>query len=255
MNKPVRVLCLLLFVFTVAGFAQAGEFNGFYVGVNAGGASGTSDVTTTTIFSPTGYFASTSPGAIAIAGKNQLNPSSFTAGGQIGYNFQTGHLVIGGEADMGHMQLSELRSKSGIYPCCVTTGFTVAQSISTHYLLTIRPRVGVAFGRVLFYGTGGVAVTNAEYKELFTDTFATARESARVRGDRSSWIAGGGVEFRVMHHWSVKGEFLHADFNNFRTTSTNMTAFTPPIPFPSNIWSHNSTLTANIGRMGINFRF
>jgi outer membrane immunogenic protein len=255
MKKRLGEFCLLLFLFAVVGSAQAGDFNGFYVGVNVGGASGTSDVTTTTTFSPTGYFATTSPGAIAIAGENQLNPSSFTGGGQIGYNFQAHHLVIGAEADLGHMQLSELRSKSGTYPCCAPTGFTVFQSISTHYLLTIRPRIGFAFGRLLLYGTGGVAVTNAEYKELFTDTFATARESARVRQDRSSWIAGGGAEFRVAHHWSVKGEFLHADFNDFRTTSTNLTAFTPPIPFRSNIWSHHATLTANIGRMGINFRF
>jgi len=255
MSNFLGRVCLFVFLCTVAGSAFAGDFSGFYVGVNAGGASGTSDVTTTTIFSPTGYFAASSVPAIAIAGKNQLNPGSFTGGGQIGYNFQTGHLVIGGEADMGHMQLNELRSKSGIYPCCAPTGFTVAQSISTHYLLTVRPRVGVAFGRLLFYFTGGVAVTNAEYKTLFTDTFATARESATVRADRSSWIVGGGAEFRVTHHWSIKGEFLHTDFNNFRTTSTNLTAFTPPIPFPSNIWSHNATLTANIGRAGINFRF
>ena len=72
MSNFLGRVCLFVFLCTVAGSAFAGDFSGFYVGVNAGGASGTSDVTTTTIFSPTGYFAASSVPAIAIAGKKMV---------------------------------------------------------------------------------------------------------------------------------------------------------------------------------------
>ncbi len=255
MKRPWAVVCLVILTLAVANSAQASDFGGVYVGVNLGGASGGSNATTTTIFSPTGYFNKTSPPAIAIAGAQKLSPSSAVGGGQAGGNFQIGPFVLGGEIDFGHMQLSEQQRKSGIYPCCPPTGFTVTQSVRTDWLFTARPRVGVAFHRVLFYGTGGLAVTNFDYKARFDDTFATATENGRVNENRNGWIAGGGVEFRIVHHWSVKGEVLHADFGSVTTTSTNLMAFTPPIAFPTNVWTHHTSLKTTIGRMGINFRF
>jgi outer membrane immunogenic protein len=254
MNRPLAAICVIIFALVAVGSAKAGDFSGFYVGANLGGASGTSNAKTTTIFSPTGYFATTSPGAIA--GAQQLTPSSFTGGGQAGYNFQISHIVLGAEVDFGHMQLSQSTMKSGIYPCCVTTGFTVTQSVRTDWLFTARPRLGVAFGRVMFYGTGGLAVTDLDYKARFADTFATATENGGVNENRTGWIAGGGAEFRLTHHWSIKGEFLHSDFGGVTNTSTNLFAtLGTPIAFPTNIWTHRANLTTNIGRLGINFRF
>ncbi|HTC92792.1 MAG TPA: outer membrane beta-barrel protein [Terriglobales bacterium] len=255
MSRPLAVIFVLIFALVAMGTAQSGNFTGFYVGVNLGGASGTSDAKTTTIFSPTGYFAMTSPGAIAIAGRQQLTPTSFTGGGQAGFNFQISHIVLGAEADFGHMQLSQSMQKSGTYPCCAPTGFTVTQSVRTDWLFTARPRLGVAFGPVMFYGTGGLAVTDFNYKARFDDTFATATENGGVNENRTGWIAGGGAEFRITHRWSVKGEFLRADFGGVRNTSTNLMAFSPPIAYPTNVWTHRANLTTNIGRVGINFHF
>ena len=53
---------------TAAGSAQSADFKGFYLGANVGGANGNSDAQTTTVFSPTGYFAASSVPAIATAG-------------------------------------------------------------------------------------------------------------------------------------------------------------------------------------------
>ena len=254
--RSLAVISVMLFALAAMGAAQS-NFTGFYVGANLGGASGTSNAKTTTIFSPTGYFAMTSPGAIAIAGAQTLHPSSAVGGGQAGFNFQISHIVLGAEVDFGHMQLSRSTMKSGIYPCCITTGFTVTQSVRTDWLFTARPRLGVAFGRVMVYGTGGIAVTDFNYKAQFADTFATATENGGVNENRTGWIGGGGAEFRLTHHWSVKGEYLHADFGGVRTTSTNLFATFggTPVAFPTNIWTHRANLTTNIGRVGVNFRF
>jgi len=121
--------------------------------------------------------------------------------------------------------------------------------------MTARPRVGVAFGHALFYGTAGGAFTNVKYTALFTDTFATAHESASLDDKRAGWVVGAGGEFAITHHLSFKGEYLYSGFGTSTVTSNNLTAFTPPIAFPTNIFTHTVSLHAKIARAGINFRF
>jgi outer membrane immunogenic protein len=249
------VLCAL-------GSAKAADdFKGFYVGANAGGAFGRFDVDTSPIFSPTGYFAATSTPAITAASAQKIKPNGFTAGGQAGYNWQWGDVVFGLEWDFGKMDLSGSATTGPIqYPCCPPTptspnNFTVTQTAETSWVMTARPRVGVVFGPALFYGTAGGAVTNVKYTALFTDTFATAHESASLDDKRAGWVAGAGAEFSLSHHLSVKGEYLYSGFGTSTVTSTNLTAFTPPIAFPTNIFTHTVSLHAKIARAGINFRF
>jgi outer membrane immunogenic protein len=52
----------------------------------------------------------------------------------------------------------------------------------------------------------------------------------------------------------VKAEYLHVDFGSIPTTSTNLTAFTPPIAFPTNVFTHSVHLTDDIVRLGLNYR-
>jgi outer membrane immunogenic protein len=255
LNRFLARTCLLVFALAAFGSANAQDFQGIYVGAYAGGNPSHSDAHTFTVFSPTGYFATTSPPAIATVGNQKIDPSGFSGGGTFGFNLQHHAFVYGAEMDFGSMSMSSSATGTATYPCCAPTAFTVTQTVSTDWLFTGRGRIGVAVSKVLFYGTGGLAATNLNYKALFTDTFATAHENASIEQKRKGWIAGGGVELRLTKHWSVKGEFLHADFGQEQVTSTNLTAFTPPIPFPSNIFTHNADLTSNIFRGGLNFRF
>jgi outer membrane immunogenic protein len=153
------------------------------------------------------------------------------------------------------MDLSGSTTVTQTYPCCAPTAFTVTQTAETSWLMTARPRVGVVFGHALFYGTAGGAVTNVKYTALFTDTFATAHESASLDDKRAGWVAGAGAEFAVTHHLSFKGEYLYSGFGTSTVTSNNLTAFTPPIAFPTNVFTHTVSLHAKIARAGINFRF
>ncbi len=247
----------MVLVLAAASFGQSGQsWKGFYVGANVGGVKSNSDAFTYTAFSPTGYFATTSIPAIAAVGAPQrLDPSGFTGGGQFGYNFQGGHWVLGFEADFGGMSLDSTKTGSATYPCCAPTAFTVTQSVNTSWLITARPRLGITHGPVMLYGTGGLAVTNVNYQAVFTDTFATAHENGGVKELRTGFTGGGGVEFQVGRRWSVKGEYLYANFGQVATTSTNLTAFTPAIPFPTNIFVHKDDLSANMFRFGFNYRF
>jgi outer membrane immunogenic protein len=257
MNRFLAASFLLLCVFSASVSAQTADWKGFYIGGNAGGVKGSTDAFTSTVFSPTGYFALSSVPAIAAVGKQKLSPRGFTGGGQIGYNFQAGHFVLGFEGDFGAMHVNDNFVGTATYPCCAPTNFTVKQSVSTDWLFTARPRLGVAAGPVLVYGTFGLAMTNLNYQALFIDTFAAAHENGGVDEIRTGWIAGGGVEFKLGSggHWSMKNEYLLADFGQVKTTSTNLTAFTPPIAFPTNVFTHQADLQQHIFRTGINFRF
>ena len=257
MNRFFKGTCALAFVLFALGSAKAADedFKGFYVGANVGGAFGRPKVDTSPSFSPTGYFAFTSVGAIASASNQTIDTNGFTAGGTAGYNFQFESVVFGLEADYGAMNLSGSTSVTGVYPCCARTSFTVTQTAKTSWVLTLRPRVGVVFGRFLLYGTAGAAFTNVKYTALFTDTFAAAHESAAIDETRPGWVAGGGGEYHLSHHLSIKGEYLWTDFGVASIPTSNLTAFTPPIAFQSNIFTHTVNMRAALLRTGINFRF
>jgi outer membrane immunogenic protein len=230
-------------------------WTGFYVGANVGGAWGSSDFTTKTVFSPTGYFATTSVPAIATIGAQSNDSSSFIGGGQLGYNWQSGVLLFGIETDFNFLGLKDSRSGTTTYPCCAPTAFTIQSSTKADWLYTLRPRIGIVSGHWMLYATGGLAVTNLRSSFLFTDTFATAHESASFDSTRAGWTIGGGGEMLLSGNWSVKLEYLFVDFGNGSTTSTNLTAFTPSIAFPTNVFTHNADLQAQIVRAGINYKF
>lgn len=232
------------------------DWTGFYVGLNAGGAWSQSNPTTTTVFSPTGYFATTSTPAIGIVGNQNINRSSFTGGLTGGYNWQVSSAVVGIEADFNYFGVKGSATGTALYPCCAPTTFTVSTSESADWLATVRGRIGfLATPAFLLYGTGGLAVANVRASYLFTDTFATANESAAISTTRYGWTAGVGGEYALMNGWSIKAEYLYVDLGRATTTSTNLTAFTPAIAFPTNVYTHTVNLTSNIGRVGINYKF
>lgn len=255
MNRLLGGACVVVFALLAAAPAHADDFKGLYAGLTIGGVSNTANASTTTVFSPTGYFAASSVPAIATAGAQKLSPSGFTFGGQLGFNLQHHAFVLGLETDLGSMNVSAQKSTTMTYPCCAPTAFTVTQFVGTSYLFTLRPRVGFTAGPVLIYGTGGLALTNVDYSSLFTDTFATAHEGADKMSTQTGWAAGGGAEFKVKHHWSVKAEYLHTDFGSQSNTGTDLTAFTPRIAFPTNVFTHTASLTGNVYRFGFNYHF
>ena len=158
------------------------------------------------------------------------------------------------------MRLDASQTGTGVYPCCAPSTFTVSQRVGSSWLFTARPRIGWTHGPVLIYTTGGLALTTIHYREAFTDTFPTppstpATESAKFDTMKTGWTGGGGLEFKVARHWSVKGEYLYNAFGRVSKTSTNLTAFSAATTFPTNVFTHSTDLRAHIIRAGINYRF
>jgi outer membrane immunogenic protein len=197
-------------------------WTGGYLGVNAGWVRGSTDLS----WSPTTTGGPAFQSAFVAATTSGNTTTGFTAGGQIGYNWQTGNIVMGIEGDLNATDLSGSRRFLLTIP-----GFTldtVNQIFQSSWLATLRGRVGFTADRFLVYGTGGLALANVSTTDTyasitFGDTFTNS--SSQVR---AGWSAGGGVEYAFTGNWSGKLEYIHADLGTVSYTLLGTGGTTSP---------------------------
>jgi outer membrane immunogenic protein len=222
------------------------SWTGCYVGVNAGGAWGRSDRDAR--LSPTATAAN--PLAVQNAQIYRFEPTGFTGGGQIGCNYQTGNFVIGVEGDVDYLGLRSSRNVTLPFPNGGT--FSIADSMSTDWMATVRGRIGYAANNWLFYATGGLAVTELRFNHSYFDVFAVS-QIAGLSDTRYGWTAGAGVEVAIGGGpWSAKLEYLHADFGSASVTGQFIDATGVPLGLST---SHSVDLKTDIVRAGLNYRF
>jgi len=117
---------------------------------------------------------------------NPTEPYGASLGAQIGYNWQSGHLVLGGETDL---QLSG------------ADDVLAPWKFSNPWFGTARARVGYASNNMLFYGTAGLAYGSLEVE------MSGLQESKTHPG----WTIGAGVEVGLTPNWTAKVEYLYFD--------------------------------------------
>ena len=183
---------------------QAYNWTGFYIGANGGGGWGHS-----WWINATG-----------------VHLSGAQAGGTAGYNWQFGSAVVGLEGDLDWSNLKGT-STSALCPGGCTT--------SDNWLSTVRGRAGYAFGGVLPYVTGGLAVG---------DIHAATPGFAGASATNAGWTVGGGLEVALPGNWSAKAEYLHVDLGRFNCGTGCGVAPT------DNVSMHD-----NIVRAGLNYHF
>jgi opacity protein-like surface antigen len=225
------------------------NWTGFYAGVNAGGAFGSFDPITATI--PGSYFGPANSAAVNAAGVQRIDPAGFTGGAQIGYNWQVGRFVGGLEADFNYLHLNGAANSGAVpYPGIFGYQFVVSSYANSDWLFTLRPRIGFAADNWLFYGTGGLAVTNLRTDFVFTDQIfgsLNAVQSALVNTDKLGYAIGGGVEWGLTDQLSLKAEYLHVGFD--RTAAKQTGSNIPTQPF-----YQSADLSGDIVRVGLNYR-
>lgn len=234
--------------------ADTTDWSGFYVGATAGHANGSADVTTSPAYSGSGYFSSSSTPAITSAGQGQVDPSGFAGGLNFGYNWQWDSIVFGLEADWSALNADDDRSATDVYPCCSPSTFTVYEKTSADDLKTLRARIGYANDRSLFYFTAGWAQVDIEIDDAFTDDYDDAREFYSASHTQDDWIYGVGYEHDFGNNWSMKAEYLRANFDTVGGTSNNLTTDVNDT-WPSSVLTHTSDLDLSVLRVGVNYRF
>ena len=155
-------------------------------------------------------------------------------GGQAGYNWQTGNLVFGAEADFS---FSGMKETTGL----IRTTLTLATKID--WFGTARLRLGYAADRALFYVTGGLAYANVE--NSFLDV-GCGTPCVLVASDvKFGWTAGGGLEYAFAPNWSVRAEYLYVDLEKSKGISDRCS---PGCRFE---WENRF----HIARAALNYRF
>ena len=237
---------------------------GYYVGANGGYSWGRAPTDVSFLTPATGAPIAAAAGSI-LSGRAKLTGG--IAGGQGGYNWQFGNIVVGLEGDL------EWSSESGNsrFLCGATAtggvclpGTTALPAGATGTALTMRheldwfgsarARFGMAVTpSFLAYATGGLAVGHVKTSATLAGfTPAGAATSVVFLNDQTNagWVAGAGVEARIANtSWTWKAEYLYMDLGRFNN-AVNFTTATPAIGA-----RFNSRVSDNIARVGLNYKF
>ncbi|WP_026606008.1 outer membrane protein [Methylocapsa acidiphila] len=189
-----------------------------------------------------------------------LNNNGVIGGAHVGYNLQLGQWVLGLEGDVDGSSLSKTVNVSGWSPYYNSA---IGANVTTNLGIqgSIRGRVGVAWDRVLLYGTGGVAFggfsgnVNSAYGWAANGTIYSAynysgRDS--LSSTRVGWTVGGGLEYAVTNNWSVRAEYRYTDFGRYQTNLVNSFVF--PSSVYGNTWIQRH-VSENRVQVGFSYKF
>ena len=214
------------------------DWTGPYVGLNVGGTGSNTQVSpgSATTNQLTGVSAGAGPVTVppATFGTAQMDysKSSVTGGGQVGYNKQFGHLVLGLEGDMDAVSGRSGQFANYSLPATALTrssDVAIGHFTEPEWTSTVRGRVGYAMGRLLLYGTGGLALADVQqsaaygYRPIVRGTVATANPGVTY-GPYSNyssqddvltgWTVGAGAEWALNKQVSIGAEYRHSDYGN-----------------------------------------
>jgi outer membrane immunogenic protein len=208
------------------------SWTGCYLGIENGGGWGESRVHAASSARP------------ALAGLPITNPfdvGGALIGGTVGCNYQIANVVLGIEDDFSWT--NGRGSAHDVPPFNVRA----TNSIKEDWMDTLRGRVGLTWGRLLVYGTGGAAVANVGLS-VCTSLFCVSDSQTRI-----GWTAGLGGEWVVWadpaRTFTLKVEYLHANFG------TGLFINPPVIVGNSTVVSRNVSLTEDFVRAGVNWKF
>jgi outer membrane immunogenic protein len=174
------------------------DWSGFYIGANGGWGSTHKCWDAVT---PAGTFT---------AAEGCHDATGGTAGGQIGYRWQSGTWVFGVE---GQGNWADLK---GSNPSVAVAGVTNQSRLDAFGLFT--GQVGYAANNVLFYVKGGAAVTADRFRTFVTGTNVLNSTT----GDDTRWggTVGTGLEYGFAPSWSAAIEYDHLFMQDRTNTFT-----------------------------------
>lgn len=179
-----------------------------------------------------GAGAVTVPPATFLTAQMDYGASSWGAGGQVGFNRQMGHLVLGLEGDMDGVNGRASQFSSYALPATgLTTGAAVGIDRFTdpNWTASVHGRLGWASGKLLLFGTGGLALADVRQGAFYSyaptptaaaaaanpaGTFGPFANASAADTTLTGWTVGGGAEWRLSPALSIGAEYRHADYGH-----------------------------------------
>lgn len=149
-----------------------------------------------------------------------FDAAGFSGGILAGINFQNGPFVFGFEADANFRTGDETTMIAG-----------VPVTADSDWFATLRGRAGYVFDRYMIYGTGGLAVGEAEVSIPGVSTSDT----------KAGWTVGAGLEAALSDNFTLRGEYLYTDLGKVDGTLAGT-------PFSTEFDSHTV-------RAGVTYKF
>jgi outer membrane immunogenic protein len=229
-----------------AGRLMSVEWTGLYFGVNAGygWAQASSNIGFLGDFSG----GTTTPfggGATELSGTRLIgsgNMSGAIAGGQMGFNWQSGMVVFGAEVDAQWSGQQKTFSATCEDDCVAT------ETMKIKSIVTGRGRIGLAFDWLMPYVTAGAALVNAQ-NDLTVTVGGVTGNFPGLSSTTLGWTAGAGFEVALWSKWSAKLEYLYVSVNGL-----NSTVRIPGILGVGTAFESGDRRD-NIVRVGLNYRF
>jgi outer membrane immunogenic protein len=258
--RPLRpdrspVIARLLIAALLVGVAvqpalAGGLWEGPYIGLNAGYESGLNKIGVATGDGPW----TSSPANLAgqtltnLNGPDELDYGGVLGGLQVGYNFQSGHIVYGLEADADHFGATKQTTRGPFLNSLTGHSVLFQESIQPDWLITLRPRLGYADRRVFSFVTGGLAVGHQIFSDSRPLTTGVPGYPAELGKMQIGWSLGAGIEWALSRSLSFRADYLHAEFGRAKTTGFGGTNNAFGIDY-------NSALSSNVIRAGMDFHF
>jgi outer membrane immunogenic protein len=238
------------------------NWNGFYVGGNAGVAIARNPTVDTILFDA---------GAFPVGGRDSYNhvPLGGLFGVQAGANWRLApSWLIGAEADWQWSRQTDFACISECLPAAfpgipgilsgVLMGMTDSQTMK--WLATARARFGwIAPNGSLWYVTGGAAWGQVEDSIGVAATagvLATGAPTvANFSHSKVGWTVGGGAELPLWSRWSVKAEYLYVDLGSVTDAFTTPLDIVTQFPATSLTASTSFNIHDHIVRFGLNYHF
>lgn len=149
------------------------------------------------------------------------------AGLLLGYQHQYGNGIVAGlETDWAGLR-QEGREDTLVNSANAWFGMTQASIVrETQWLSTARLRLGYASGPFMLNITGGLAMaslveTRSQYEGLSGPTQTVARFSETEHAHPIGWTWGVGGAWRMNDAWSLRVDYLSAQFNDVSLTFPN----------------------------------
>jgi outer membrane autotransporter protein len=197
--------------------------------------------------------------AAAVSADPQIDGA--LVGGTFGYNVQYGAWVYGIEGDWGWT------NATGSTPCGTMNAFSAfagAPFFNTtchddaDWIATLAGRIGLAWGRALYYGKFGAAWARETFSATCnlgplngnnaitggvncTNPAGALMSQISASDTRAGWTLGYGTEFGLTDRWSAKGEVDYIGFGRKNLTMSDGTAVNAGM----HIWE---------AKVGVNYR-
>lgn len=151
-------------------------------------------------------------------------------GGQVGYNWQSGPLVLGVEGTITGGSVDQ-------------TGTVGSASLTTdvEWMATVVGRLGYAFDRSMIYVKGGYATASIELKgDNGADTFSASER-------HNGWTVGAGWEYAFVKNLTLGVEYNYYDFGSERYAITTANGLALDIDADTQVHSLLARLNVKFG--------